>query len=355
MKMGFVLFAAVAVGASSACAQESGVSPGEMPVELATLTRDVLGAAGSITPSDYLQKISVIAHDSMGGRDTPSPGLEMTAAWIAGEFERLGLTPGGDDGGFLQRYVLPVVGPEGAAPAEASTAPNVVAILEGSDPALRDEYIVFSAHMDHIGTGPPNANGDSINNGADDDASGTTAILELAEAFSAMAVKPKRSMIFLTVSGEEKGLWGSDYFANNPPVSVDRMVANLNVDMIGRNWSDTIVAIGKEHSDLGVTLNQVNAEHPELGMTAIDDIWPDQRFYFRSDHFSFAKKGVPILFFFNGTHEDYHGEDDEVDRIDTDKAARITKLLFFLGYELGERSARPQWYPESRSQIVTEG
>ena len=137
MKMGFVLFAAVAVGASSACAQESGVSPGETPVELAPLTRDVLGAAGSITPSDYLQKISVIAHDSMGGRDTPSPGLEMTAAWIAGEFERLGLTPGGDDGGFLQRYVLPVVGPEGAAPAEASTAPNVVAILEGSDPALR--------------------------------------------------------------------------------------------------------------------------------------------------------------------------------------------------------------------------
>ena len=354
MKMGFVLWVGVVVGVSSACAQESGVSPSSTQVALAPVTEDVLNAAASITPSDYLRKISVIAHDSMGGRDTPSPGLEMTAAWIAGEFRRLGLTPGGDEGGFLQRYVLPLVEPEGAAPSEPGTAPNVVGILEGSDPQLNGEFIVFSAHMDHIGIGPPDADGDSINNGADDDASGTTAILELAEAFAGMAVKPKRSIIFLTVSGEEKGLWGSEYFANNPPVPVDRMVANLNADMIGRNWSDTIVVIGKEHSDLGTTMNQVNAVHPELDMTAIDDIWPDQRFYFRSDHFNFAKKGVPVLFFFNGTHEDYHGGNDEVDRIDTDKASRITKLMFFLGYELAERAARPQWYPESRSQIVSD-
>ena len=207
-------------------------------------------------------------------------------------------------------------------------------------------------HIDHIGIGPPNAEGDSINNGADDDASGTTAVLEIAEAFASLPTKPKRSMIFLLVSGEEKGLWGSAYFAENPPVPIERMVADLNADMVGRNWPDTIVAIGMEHSDLGETLGLVNEAHPELGMTAIDDIWPEERFYFRSDHYNFARKGVPILFFFNGTHEDYHGRDDEVDRIDAEKAVRISRLIFYLGYELANRSERPRWNPESRRQIV---
>jgi hypothetical protein len=235
---------------------------------------------------------------------------------------------------------------------QSLSAPNVAGILEGSDPVLRDEYVVFSAHMDHIGIGSPNAEGDSINNGADDDGSGTTAVLEIAEAYASLATRPKRSMIFLLVSGEEKGLWGSAYFAANPPVPVDDMVADLNVDMVGRNWPDTIVAIGMEHSDLGATLKQVNEAHPELGMTAIDDIWPDQRFYFRSDHYNFAQKGVPVLFFFNGTHEDYHGRNDEVDRIDVEKAVRISQLIFYLGYELASRPERPRWNPESRREIV---
>ncbi len=142
------------------------------------------------------------------------------------------------------------------------TAPNTVGILEGTDPRLKNEYVVYSAHMDHVGITPGQP--DSINNGADDDASGTAGVLELAEAFSRPGARPKRSLIFLTVSGEEKGLWGSDYFANNPPVPVKQLVAGINIDMIGRNWPDTIVAIGKEHSDLGTTLNRVNAAHPEL-------------------------------------------------------------------------------------------
>ena len=149
------------------------------------------------------------------------------------------------------------------------TAPNTVGILEGSDPALKREYLVFSAHMDHIGVTPGQP--DSVNNGADDDASGTTGVIELAEAFSRPGGRPRRSIIFLTVSGEEKGLWGSRYFSEHPPVPVDRIVADINIDMIGRNWPDTIVAIGKEHSDLGATLERVNRAHPELGMTAIDD------------------------------------------------------------------------------------
>jgi Zn-dependent M28 family amino/carboxypeptidase len=229
-------------------------------------------------------------------------------------------------------------------------APNTVGILEGTDSKLKNEYIVFSAHMDHIGITPGQR--DSINNGADDDASGTVGVIELAEAFSQPGARPKRSLIFLTVSGEEKGLWGSEYFASNPPVPIKQIVADINIDMIGRNWPDTIVAIGKEHSDLGATLNRVNAAHPELRMTAIDDRWPEERFYFRSDHYNFARKGVPILFFFNGVHEDYHAVTDSPDKINSEKEARILKLLFYLGQEVANAPSRPKWNPESYKEIV---
>jgi len=225
--------------------------------------------------------------------------------------------------------------------------PNTVGILEGSDPELKHEYIVFSGHMDHTGVGQPNEAGDSIRNGADDDASGTIAVVELAEAFSMLAERPRRSMIFLAVSGEESGLWGSRFFAENPGVAPGELVANLNADMISRNAPDSIVVIGKEHSDLGETMNRVNAAHPELHLTASDDIWPEENFYRRSDHFNFARRGVPILFFFCGTHEDYHGVDDEVEKMDITKATNTTKLIFYLGLELGNAAERPQWKPES--------
>ena len=234
-------------------------------------------------------------------------------------------------------------------------APNVVGILPGSDPELRDEYVVFSAHMDHVGVGEPDASGDSIYNGADDDASGTVTVVELAEAFASLETRPRRSLVFLTVSGEERGLWGSGWFVAHPPVPLEGMVADLNIDMVGRNWSDTIVAIGREHSDLGETLAYVNAQHPELGMTAIDDLWPAERFYMRSDHYRFARRGIPILFFFNGTHPDYHEPSDEVGKIDADKTARVGRLIFYLGLEVANRTARPAWDPASRRAIVGGG
>ena len=234
---------------------------------------------------------------------------------------------------------------------ERLTGPNVAGILEGSDPALAGEYVVFSAHMDHVGVGRP-VNGDSIYNGADDDASGTATVVELAEAFAGTAQRPRRSLLFLAVSGEEKGLWGSEYFAFHPTVPIEQIVANVNIDMVGRNWPDTIVAIGKEHSDLGATLNAVNAAHPEIGMTAIDDFWPEENFYFRSDHYNFARRGVPILFFFNGTHDDYHRPSDAPALIEYDKAARIGQLVYYLGERVADADQRPQWDPESRAQIV---
>ncbi|MBI2403496.1 MAG: M20/M25/M40 family metallo-hydrolase, partial [Gemmatimonadetes bacterium] len=216
----------------------------------------------------------------------------------------------------------------------SARAPNVAGILEGSDPHLKSEYVVFSAHMDHLGVERPAVRGDSINNGADDNASGTAAVIELAEAFAKLNPRPKRSLIFLTVSGEERGLWGSSAFTADPPVPIGQMVANVNLDMVGRNWKDTIVVIGRQHSDLGATLARVNAAHPERRMTASDDIWPEERFFFRSDHYNFARLGVPALFFFNGVHQDYHQPSDEPGKVDAEKESRIVKLAFYLGLEV---------------------
>ena len=481
-------------------------------------SRAARSAVATITEADVRRLIGIIAHDSMGGRDTPSRGLDLTAQYVADEFRRFGLQPGGD-GTFLQHYsiikwqldtaassvtfsaggttskasfasaarlaggtvptgsidapvllvagkpapnslgtvpvkgrlvvlalpagttldresqaaiaagdpagVIYLAGGDSAAYAERvknrlrpriesggdaprplavevhesavrpalaaagidlaaargsatpivrevpgltgsatvketklseQTAPNTVGILRGSDPKLRDEYVVFSAHMDHVGI---SANGrctamgaDSICNGADDDASGTIGVVELAEAFSRKGVKPKRSIIFLTVSGEEGGLRGSRYYAEHPSVPIEQIVANVNIDMIGRNWPDTIVAIGREHSDLGSTLDRVAAAHPELKMAVIDDKWPEERFYFRSDHYNFARKGVPIIFFFNGVHDDYHRPSDDPAKIDAEKESRIVKMLFWLGLDIANAPAKPKWNEASYKDIV---
>lgn len=484
-------------------------------------------AAASITPEDYRAKLQVIADDSMMGRDTPSEGLEMTAAWIADRFSEYGLEPAGPDGSYLQRWPYPgyaldwdattvtveggpalrlgeelaygndavegdfagevavVAGSradrgapaldvegkqviafpgdnrtgrrlrfalQGAAgifvvadaddvgwaalvqgardevsrsygeeadldpgvptftirrsAAEAllrsagisvpsasgslrvtavasqlritvhaaagkvddAAPPNVVALLPGSDPELSDQYVIFSAHMDHVGVNPSRARQDSlfdasgqfvgmetdsIFNGADDDGSGTIAVVEVAEAFSELATPPRRSMVFLLVSGEEKGLLGSRWFANHPTVPAGSIVADFNTDMVGRNWSDTVVVIGKEHSELGRIMNEVGEEHPELDMAPIDDRWPEENFYGRSDHFNFARRGVPVLFFFSGVHDDYHQATDEVRKIDAEKASRIAKLVFYLGYEVGNRDQPPRWYEDSYDEYVS--
>lgn len=311
----------------------------------------------AITEALIRRHVNVIADDSMLGRNTPSRGLELTAAYVAAQFKRLGLKPGGDSGSFIQRYPLgmaPIGGGNGGSPPEGPgfdplSAPNAVGIVRGTDPVLRDEYVVISAHMDHVGVNGANAK-DSIWNGADDDASGTAGVLALAEALG--QAPPRRSVIFLTVSGEEHGLWGSSWFTSHPPVSVDRIVANLNVDMIGRNWKDTIVVVGLEHSDLGTTLARVNAAHPELGITAIRDPWPQENFFGRSDHYNFARRGIPALFFFNGVHADYHQPSDSPDKIDAEKGSRVARLIYHVAVAIANSTARPKWNPESYKKIV---
>ncbi len=237
---------------------------------------------------------------------------------------------------------------------ETLAAPNVLGILRGSDRRLKEEYVIISAHMDGLGVGPP-VDGDSIYNGADDNASGTAAVLEVAEAMAALPRPPKRSVAFLTVSGEEKGLLGSSWFVDHPPIPLEKVIANLNVDMIGRNWEDTIAVVGKPYSTLGALVDSVAAAHPELNLKAVGDLWPREGFFFRSDHFNFARKGIPALFFFNGVHEDYHQPSDEVDKIKFEKAARVSRLIFEVALALANNAEPPRWDPRAREVIVENG
>ena len=254
-------------------------------------------AVASITEDDFFFRIGVLAHDSMGGRDTPSPGLEMAAAWAAEEFAGMGLEPGGDDGSFIQRWEY---SPRRRSESESETVavPNVVGLLPGSDPTLRDEWVVFTAHFDHV-SGPADETGDAIYNGADDNASGTAAVMELAEAFAMLPAAPRRSTAFVLVSGEEKGLLGARHFARGASLPQESMVADINADMVSMNWPDSIFVFGRDLTTLGSTLDQVIEAHPELGVSIMETRWPQLPLLQMSDQFAFIQEGIPGIFFFS--------------------------------------------------------
>ncbi|MEO9475479.1 MAG: M28 family peptidase [Cyclobacteriaceae bacterium] len=222
---------------------------------------------------------------------------------------------------------------------------NVMGFLRGSK--YPDEVLVISAHYDHIGI----IDGE-INNGADDDGSGTSTVLELAEAFTTAAkngYRPKRSILFLTVSGEEKGLLGSEYYTKNPTFPLKNTVANLNIDMIGRvddkhmKNPDYIYLIGSDK--LSTELHELSEKanntytNLELDYTYNADDDPN-RYYYRSDHYNFAKNGIPVIFYFNGTHADYHKPTDTIEKINFDKMSKIGKLVFYTSWEIANRKER---------------
>lgn len=236
------------------------------------------------------------------------------------------------------------------------TTQNVVAVFEGSDPVLKNEYVAIGAHYDHVGTGTP-VNGDAIYNGADDDGSGTIAMVAMAEAF-AKGVRPKRSILFVWHAGEEKGLWGSEYFAANPTVPLANIVTQLNIDMIGRSRvaSDTkpanknlsgpneVYVIGSRmmSTGLGDLSERVNRDYLNLTFNyKYDDPADPNRFFFRSDHYNYAAKGVPIIFYFTGVHEDYHRPSDTADKIDYGKMERVARTIFLTALELANAPSRP--------------
>jgi hypothetical protein len=235
----------------------------------------------------------------------------------------------------------------------SETPPNVVALLRGSDPALRDSYVVLTAHFDHVGVGAADETGDSIFNGADDDASGTAAVLEIAEAFAALDTPPARSVVFLLVSGEEKGLLGSRAWVADPTIDdVGNIVANVNMDMVGRDpLPDTVIGIGQEYTTLEGVLQRIVEQRPELGLTVILDPKPEEQYFFRSDQLPFIQQGIPAVFFTTGEHEDYHQQSDEPEAIDTDKAARVARLGFYLAWDIATAAETPEWTEEGRARV----
>lgn len=289
---------------------------------------DIEGAVNSITLDDVRADIETIAHDSMLGRATPSPGLEKTAAYVASRFAAAGLRQGGTEG-FFQRFDR----------LEVQDAVNTIGWLQGSDTALRDEYVVFTAHMDHLGTGIE-VNGDSIYNGADDNASGTAVLLELAEAFATLDTKPRRSLVFIALSAEELGLLGAFHYTSNPTFPIDRTIANVNMDMVGRNDPGSIAAL-RSSEEIGGLAEDVGDLHPELELTVTGDLWPGQNLIRRSDQWAFIRLGIPALFFHSGLHTQYHTPFDEADLVDFDKTARVARLVFRVGLELANTNEPP--------------
>nr|WP_319270428.1 M20/M25/M40 family metallo-hydrolase [uncultured Draconibacterium sp.] len=224
---------------------------------------------------------------------------------------------------------------------------NVVAYIEGSDPVLKDEYIVFMAHYDHLGVGK---DGD-VYNGADDNGSGTVAIMEVAEAFASLKEKPKRSIVFLWVTCEEKGHFGSSYYCDHPIFPLDKTVASINLDMVGRVYDGPRDDVWKDSpkkvkdfdglytlsNDVWPELAEINANYcAELGLVP-DTSLPKERFLRASDHYHFHKNGVPILNYATGYHADYHKVGDEVEKINFEKIKRVADLCFLVGFDLANK------------------
>lgn len=238
------------------------------------------------------------------------------------------------------------------------SSPNVVAILEGSDPELKNQYVVYSAHSDHIGFAKT-VKKDKINNGAMDNATGTGVLLETARLFSEMAVKPKRSILFVAVTGEEKGLLGSDYFAKKPTVDQSAIVANVNLDMpiLTYEFGD-VIAFGANHSDMQESVAQAAQA---VGITLSDDPWPDMALFTRSDHYSFVKQGIPSVFlvpglvsvdpnvdgskqFNNFIATNYHKPGDDFSQEFNWKAAqKFAEVNFQIGKTLANQQERSKW------------
>ncbi len=295
--------------------------------------------ANTITTQELKEHLYVYASDYFGGRETGTKGQKIAVDFLRDYYIRQNIPPALGTELYFQKMKLRING-------ISVDTENVVAILEGTQ--FPDEYVFVSAHLDHIGT----HNG-KINNGADDDGSGTVAIMEIAEAFklaSKNGIGPKRSLVFLHVSGEEKGLLGSKYYVENPLYSISQTVANLNIDMIGRldpkrtdKDPNYIYLIGSDKlsQELHDISEATNEKYTKLKLdyTFNEDDDPN-RFYYRSDHYNFAKNNIPVIFYFNGTHADYHQPTDTVEKINFPILMKRTQLIFYTLWELVNMAER---------------
>ena len=296
--------------------------------------------AAGITEVDLKTHLYIIASDEFEGRNTGEPGQKLAAAYIKDFYITRNIaSPLGGNNYFqtisaehLHRNLKP--------------SENVVAFIKGS--VYPDEILVVSAHYDHLGMDKDG----EVYNGADDDGSGTVAVMAIAEAFQKAVEEgngPKRSILFLHVTGEEKGLLGSKYYVNFPIFPLANTVSNLNIDMIGRsdeaNEKDPnyiyLIGSDKLSTELHNLSEEMNNKFTKLKLDYKYNLDSDpNRFYYRSDHYNFAKNNIPVIFYFNGTHENYHRTSDTPDKINYELLAKRTKLVFYTAWEIANRENR---------------
>jgi len=350
---------------------------------------------GAITTRDLEIRLTAFAHDSMMGREAGTVWNTKATDYVAAEFRKLGLEPAGDGGSYFQTVpnivVRDTVVPRGV-------ARNVVAIVRGSDPALRGEYVSITAHNDHIGFNhrpvdhdslrafntvirPMGADSrphaptpdeairvraildslrrvhtpriDSIYNGADDDGSGTVALIEIAQAFARGTMKPRRSILLVSHTAEEKGLVGSDWYTDHSTVPIDSIVAEIDVDMIGRGAASDIkgggptylevVGLRRLSKEFGDWFEAVNAKEPVPFVFNFEYDAPGhpEQYYCRADHYSYARYGIPSVSLSRGSHMDYHQLTDEAQYIDYPDYARLTKMVFDAALFVANADHRP--------------
>ncbi len=297
-----------------------------------------------ITESDLKILLTTVASDEMEGRDTGSPGQKKAGKFLIQQYQNNGVPYPKGASSYFQN--IPSASLNSRRNENLPDSENIWAFIEGSEKP--EEIIVVSAHYDHVGV----MNGE-VYNGADDDGSGTVALVQIAKAFS-QAKKdghgPKRSLLFIHMTGEEHGLLGSKYYSENPLFPLKNTITDINIDMIGRRdeahvaSNNYIYLIGSDYlsTDLYTICEKANNEfvHLNLDYTFNDKNDPN-RFYYRSDHYNFAKNGIPSVFLFNGVHADYHQASDEVSKIEFDALAKRTQLAFSIAWELANRENRP--------------
>ena len=297
--------------------------------------------ANTINAENLKTDLYTFAGDQMEGRMTGENGNNLAAEYLRNFYIDAGVESPIEENNYYQ----PIPASYFNGGSNGNPSQNVLAYIKGSEKP--DEIIVLSAHYDHVGI----ENGE-VYNGADDDGSGTVALIEIAKAFQKAKKQgngPKRSILFLHVTGEEIGLYGSRYYTENPLFPLSNTVVNLNVDMIGRIGSEKegndnyvyLIGSDKLSQELHDVSEEVNKRYTnlELDYTYNDDNDPN-RFYYRSDHYNFAKNDIPVIFYFNGTHKDYHKHTDTPDKIEYELLAKRSRLIFLTAWELANREAR---------------
>jgi Zn-dependent M28 family amino/carboxypeptidase len=298
----------------------------------------------TITSKDLIKHLTIVASDDMQGRETGSKGQKKAGEYLINHYKSnaISFPKGATD--FYQK--IPAAFLNAKRNENLPDSENIWAYIEGSEKP--DEIIVISAHYDHVGI-----KDGEVYNGADDDGSGTVALLEIAQAFEIAKKEghgPKRSILFLHMTGEEHGLLGSSYYSEHPLFPMAKTITDINIDMIGRHdefhneSSNYVYLIGSDYlsTDLFNICEAANKNYVKLSLDyKFNDRADPNRFYYRSDHYNFAKNGIPSVFLFSGVHADYHKPTDEVDKIEFEALKKRTQLAFSIAWELANRDNRP--------------